>query len=290
MFSGCSTAIITPMKSNGDIDEEGLRELIKFQEENGVDTIVPCGSTGESATLSFKEHLKVIEITVNSVTRAKVMAGTGSNSTSEALELSKAAQDIGADSVLSICPYYNKPTPRGIRLHFEAIASSIDIPIIIYNIPSRTGTNITADLMLELAKIPGIAGVKEASGNLNQIGKIAAFAPKDFTVLSGDDALTLPAMAVGAKGAISVSSNIVPDRMSAMIRAMLSGDSEKANQINRGLMPLYEALFLETNPIPIKTAMRLVGRPSGPLRLPLCDMDRKNEDKLRSVLSMQGLL
>ena len=144
--------------------------------------------------------------------------------------------------------------------------------------------------MLELAKVPGIAGVKEASGNLNQIGKIAALAPKDFSVLSGDDALTLPAMAVGAKGAISVSSNIVPDRMSSMIKSMLSGDYEKANRINRELIPLYEALFLETNPIPIKTAMRLVGRPSGPLRLPLCDMDKKNEDKLRSVLSMQGLL
>ena len=290
MFSGCATAIVTPMKSNHEIDEEGLKELIRFQEENGVDTIVPCGSTGESATLSFEEHLKVIEITVNSVSKAKVMAGTGSNSTSEALELSKAAQNIGADSVLPICPYYNKPTPKGIHLHFESIASSIDIPIIIYNIPSRTGTNITADLMLELAKVPGIAGVKEASGNLNQIGKIAALAPKDFSVLSGDDALTLPAMAVGAKGAISVSSNIVPDRMSSMIKSMLSGDYEKANRINRELIPLYEALFLETNPIPIKTAMRLVGRPSGPLRLPLCDMDKKNEDKLRSVLSMQGLL
>lgn len=290
MFSGCATAIVTPMKSNHEIDEDGLKELIRFQEENGVDTIVPCGSTGESATLSFEEHLKVIEITVNSVSKAKVMAGTGSNSTSEALELSKAAQNIGADSVLSICPYYNKPTPKGIHLHFESIASSIDIPIIIYNIPSRTGTNITADLMLELAKVPGIAGVKEASGNLNQIGKIAALAPKDFSVLSGDDALTLPAMAVGAKGAISVSSNIVPDRMSSMIESMLSGNYEKANRINRELIPLYEALFLETNPIPIKTAMRLVGRPSGPLRLPLCDMDKKNEDKLRSVLSMQGLL
>lgn len=290
MFSGCSTAIITPMKADGAIDEEGLRELVKFQEENGVKTIVPCGSTGESATLSYEEHLQVIKIVVDAAQKAKVMAGAGSNSTSEALELSKAAEDIGADSLLSITPYYNKPTAKGVRLHFEKIAAAIEIPVIVYNIPSRTGMNISADLMLELAKIPGIAGVKEASGNLNQIAKIAAFAPKDFCVLSGDDALTLPAMAVGAQGAISVSSNITPAKVVRMIEEMLKGNVQQAREINQELMPLYEALFLETNPIPIKTAMRLAGHPAGPLRLPLCDMDEKNEERLKSVLAQQGLL
>ncbi|WP_400259814.1 4-hydroxy-tetrahydrodipicolinate synthase [Candidatus Methanomassiliicoccus intestinalis] len=290
MFSGCSTAIITPMKADGAIDEEGLRELVKFQEENGVKTIVPCGSTGESATLSYEEHLQVIKIVVDAAQKAKVMAGAGSNSTSEALELSKAAEDIGADSLLSITPYYNKPTAKGVRLHFEKIAAAIEIPVIVYNIPSRTGMNISADLMLELAKIPGIAGVKEASGNLNQIAKIAALAPKDFCVLSGDDALTLPAMAVGAQGAISVSSNITPAKVVRMIEEMLKGNVQQAREINQELMPLYEALFLETNPIPIKTAMRLAGHPAGPLRLPLCDMDEKNEERLKSVLAQQGLL
>lgn len=290
MFTGCATAIITPMTSNGEIDEEGLRRLVEFQEQSGIDIVVPCGSTGESATLSFEEHVKVIEIVVDAARKIKVMAGAGSNSTSEALELSKTAEDIGADGILSICPYYNKPTRRGIRLHFEALASSVGIPIVVYNIPSRTGTNITADLMLELAEIPGIDGVKEASGNLNQISKIAAFAPKDFCVLSGDDGLTLPAMAVGAKGAISVSSNIVPQKMSGMIKAMINGEMQKAMEINKELIPLYEVLFLETNPIPIKTAMRLVGHPAGPLRLPLCEMSTENEEKLRTVLSSQGLL
>ncbi len=209
---------------------------------------------------------------------------------SEAIHLSKVAQDIGADGLLSVCPYYNKPTHQGIIKHFEAIASSVSIPIIVYNIPSRTGTNITSATMLQLANIPGISGVKEASGDINQIANIAANAPKDFTVLSGDDAMTLPAMAVGAKGVISVVSNIVPQRMLDMVDSMLAGDIGRARGLNAEMLKLYSTMFLETNPVPVKTAMRLMGMPSGELRLPLCDMTQANLESLKKVLASYGLL
>lgn len=285
MFSGCATAIITPMKDDGAIDEEGLRQLVRFQEEKGIQAVVPCGSTGESATLGHEEHLEVIGIVVDEVKKAKVIAGTGSNSTAEAIHLSKSAQDLGADALLSVSPYYNRPTPAGVIKHFGAISKAVDIPIIVYNIPSRTGSNINADTMLELARLPNIAGVKEASGNINQIANIAARAPKDFVVLSGDDAMTLPAMAVGARGVVSVASNIVPELMVQMVEAMFNGKVEEARRYNQRLLPLYSALFLETNPIPIKTAVRLMGLPAGPLRLPLCEMSPQNLEGLKRVLA-----
>lgn len=285
MFSGCATAIITPMKDDGAIDEEGLRQLVRFQEEKGIQAVVPCGSTGESATLGHEEHLEVIGIVVDEVKKAKVIAGTGSNSTAEAIHLSKSAQDLGADALLSVSPYYNRPTPAGVIKHFGAISEAVDIPIIVYNIPSRTGSNINADTMLELARLPNIAGVKEASGNINQIANIAARAPKDFVVLSGDDAMTLPAMAVGARGVVSVASNIVPELMVQMVEAMFNGKVEEARRYNQRLLPLYSALFLETNPIPIKTAVRLMGLPAGPLRLPLCEMSPQNLEGLKRVLA-----
>jgi 4-hydroxy-tetrahydrodipicolinate synthase len=290
MFSGCATALVTPMLKNGEIDEAGLRELVRFQEEQGIRTLVPCGSTGESATLDYKEHLRVIEIVVDEAKSSKIIAGTGSNATSEAIHLSKGAQDRGADALLSVSPYYNKPTAAGLIKHYEAIAAAVDIPIIIYNIPSRTGSNISAATMLQLAGISKIAGVKEASGDINQIANIAAKAPRDFVVLSGDDAMTLPAMSVGAKGVISVASNIVPKKMAAMVEAMSTGDAQKATKLNGELLPLYGALFLETNPIPIKTALRLMGKPAGPFRLPLCDMSPANLESLKKVLAQYGLI
>jgi len=290
MFSGCATAIITPMKSDGAIDEAGLRQLVRFQEERGVRALVPCGSTGESATLDHTEHLQVIRIVVDEAKKAKVIAGTGSNATSEAIQLSRGAQDLGVDGLLSVTPYYNRPTPAGIVRHFEAISRAVDIPIIVYNIPSRTGSNITAATMLELAKLPNIAGVKEASGDIHQIARIAAGAPKDFVVLSGDDAMTLPAMAVGAKGVISVASNIVPQLMVGLADAMLDGRLEEARQMNQRLMPLYSALFLETNPIPVKTAVGLMGLPAGPFRLPLCEMSQPHLEALKKVLADYGLI
>ena len=290
MFSGCATAIITPMRKDGGIDEDGLRELVRFQEEKGIRNLVPCGTTGESATLDLQEHLRVIEIVVDEAKKSKVIAGTGANATSEAVHLSKAAEDLGAHALLSVSPYYNKPTPAGVVKHFEAIAAAVKIPIIVYNIPSRTGSNISANTMVELAKIPGIAGVKEASGDLNQMANIVARTPKDFIVLSGDDALTVPAMSVGAKGVISVASNIVPDRTIAVVEAMKAGKVEEARRLHAEMLPLIGALFIETNPIPVKTALRLMGRPAGPFRLPLCDMSEANLESLKRTLASYKLI
>lgn len=290
MFSGCATALITPMLGDGSVDEEGLRRLVRFQEERGVRTLVPCGSTGESATLDHREHLQVIGIVVDEAQKAKVIAGTGSNATSEAIQLSRGAQDLGVDGLLSVSPYYNRPTPAGIVKHFEAVSRAVDVPIIVYNIPSRTGSNITAATMLELAKLPNIAGVKEASGDISQIANVAARAPEGFIVLSGDDAMTLPAMAVGARGVISVASNLVPERMVRLADAMLDGRLEEAREVNRELLPLYAALFLETNPIPVKTAVGLMGLPAGPFRLPLCDMSPPHLEGLKKVLAEYKLI
>lgn len=290
MFSGCATAIITPMNKDGSVDEKGLRELVRWQEDCGIRTMVPCGSTGESATLNHQEHLRVIEVVLDEVHHAKVIAGAGSNATSEAIHLSKGAQDLGADGLLSISPYYNKPTQAGIIKHYEAICAAVDIPTIVYNIPSRTGSNITAATMLRLAQIPGIGGVKEASGDINQIAAIAAAAPKGFLVLSGDDPMTIPAMSVGAHGVISVTSNILPEMMLSMVKAMADGKVEEARKVNEALLPIYSALFIETNPIPVKTALGLMGKPAGPLRLPLCDMLPSNLESLKKTLSQYKLI
>ncbi len=284
MLQGCGTAIVTPFLDDGRIDEQGLRDSVAFQEEQGVDMIIPCGSTGESATLDHKEHIRAIEIVVDAVKKAKVVAGTGSNATHEAIYLSKEAQNAGAHGVLSVSPYYNKPTPQGIIMHYEAIAQAIDIPIIIYNIPGRTASNINAATMTKLASIPGIGGVKEASGDIGQVMSIIAKAPKGFSVLAGDDSTTFPLMALGGHGVISVASNIVPGKMKSLVDNMFSGNIEEARRIHYELLPLFHALFLETNPIPIKTAMRMAGRPSGPFRLPLCDMTPHNQEVLKKVL------
>ncbi len=289
MFAGCATALITPFKNDGTVDEDAFRRLIDFQEENGIDVIVPCGSTGESATLSSEEHVRVIEIAIDQAKKAKILAGAGSNSTSEAITLSKHAEDLGADGVLSISPYYNKPTQEGIYLHYKAIAESTDIPIVVYNVPSRTGSNITSDTMLRMAEIPGIAAVKEASGNVSQVHRIIANKPKGFEVLSGDDALTLPLMSLGADGVISVTGNCCPELMSKMVHCMQKNSASDALKICNTLLPLFNALFVEPNPIPIKFAMKRLGFGNGIPRLPLTPLSEIGRAILIPALEKLGL-
>ncbi len=289
MFAGISTALITPFKTDGTVDEDAFRRLIDFQEENGVDVIVPCGSTGESATLSPDEHIRVIEIAVDQAKKAKVLAGAGSNSTAEAITLSRHAEDLGADGILSISPYYNKPTQEGIYLHYKAIAESVEIPIVVYNVPGRTGSNITSETMLRMAEIPGIDAVKEASGNMAQVQRIIAGRPKGFEVLSGDDGLTIPLMSIGADGVISVAGNCCPGLMSKMVHYMESRLFDEALGINNMLLPLFSALFVESNPIPVKFAMKRLGFGNGIPRLPLTPLSEKGQAVLVPVLEELGL-
>ncbi|MDD1748144.1 MAG: 4-hydroxy-tetrahydrodipicolinate synthase [Methanomassiliicoccales archaeon] len=289
-LQGTGTAIVTPFKEGGEVDEEGLRSLVTFQEENGVDFIVPVGTTGESATLSHTEHLKVIKIVVDQAKRAKVVAGAGSNSTSEAIHLSKGARDLGVSAILSISPYYNKPTQKGLIKHYEAITKAVDAPFIVYNVPGRTGSNINPSTVLKLAENPNIIGVKEASGNMSQIMAILERAPKGFSVVSGDDALTFPIMALGGRGVISVASNVAPSQVSSMVRDALDGRWEESRKQHFRLLPLFTNLFLETNPIPVKTALRMMGMPAGVFRLPLCEMEPSNQEVLRKTLADLGLL
>jgi 4-hydroxy-tetrahydrodipicolinate synthase len=289
MFEGTSTAIITPFTKDNKVDEDALRRLVDFQEENGVNAIVPCGSTGESAMLSHEEHVHVIGIVVDQAKRAKVLAGAGSNSTSEAVMLSKRAADLGADGILSISPYYVKPTQEGIYFHFKAIAESVNIPVVVYNIPGRTGSNITADTMLRLAEVPGIRAVKEASGNIPQIEAILDGRPRGFEVLSGDDSLTLPLMRKGADGVISVASNCCPKEVSEMIDLLRNNRIEDAEGIHNRLIPLFDGLFVETNPIPIKYVMGRLGYGSGIPRLPLTPLSANGKKVLDPILEKIGL-
>jgi len=289
MFRGISTAIITPYTKDNRVDEEGLRRLVEFQEENGIGTIVPCGSTGESAMLSHEEHIRVIEIVRDHAKKAKVLAGAGSNSTSEAVMLSKRAEDLGADGLLSISPYYVKPTQEGIYRHFKAIAESVSIPVVVYNIPGRTSSNITADTMIRMAEIEGICAVKEASGNLDQIRDIINRRPKGFEVLSGDDALTPALIRSGGDGVISVTSNCLPGDMAELVRALLAGDNAAADKMIAKLTPVFDVLFCETNPIPIKYVMSKMGYGSGALRLPLTEITDKNRASVDRVMKSVGL-
>ena len=289
MFRGTMTAIITPYNRDGSVDESSLRRLVAFQEENGVDAIVPCGSTGESATMSFDDHVRVIEIVVDETKKAKVIAGAGSNSTSEAVALSRSAENTGADGILSISPYYIKPTQEGIFRHYKAISEAIDIPLILYNVPGRTASNISSDTTLRLSELPGVAGIKEASGDLEQVQRILSGRPKDFSVLSGDDALIYRMMGMGCDGAISVASNCVPGKVSEMVRLCLAGKTDQALGIHTELTPLFDALFFETNPIPIKYIMHKLGYGSGMLRLPLTEITEKNRTAVDCVLKKIGL-
>jgi 4-hydroxy-tetrahydrodipicolinate synthase len=291
MFKGSIVAIVTPFNGSG-VDEAKLKELIEWQIKNGTNGIVPCGTTGESPTLTEKEQERVIELTVETVNkRVPVIAGTGSNSTAEAVHMSKYAAKVGADACLVVTPYYNKPSNRGLYLHFKAVADSVKIPIILYNIAGRTGKNIEPELMGKLARdCKNIVGVKEASGSLDQMLRIKEVCPKDFILLSGDDALTLPILAIGGIGVISVAANIVPKDVVGVINAFNKGDLKTAQEINLKLQPLIRALFVETNPIPVKIACELMGLCSGSLRLPLCEMEDANLAKLKSAMIAYGLL
>ncbi|MDD4255422.1 MAG: 4-hydroxy-tetrahydrodipicolinate synthase [Methanofollis sp.] len=287
MFEGVFPAVITPFRRAPDqrLDLEGLRSNIEFLIARGVQGIVPCGSTGESATLTFEEHEQVIGATVDAVNgRVPVLAGTGSNNTAEAIRFTKAARDIGADGALVISPYYNKPNRSGLVKHFSALAE-LDIPVVLYNVPGRTGQNILPDLVVELADNPNIVGIKEASGNLEQVSRIIEDTQdRDFEVLSGDDALTLPILALGGSGVISVAANIEPALMVGMYEAVKKGDLEEARRIHYRLSPLFRAMFIDTNPIPVKKAAELRGMAAGPVRLPLDELDPAKTEKLAEVL------
>ncbi|MBU0547776.1 MAG: 4-hydroxy-tetrahydrodipicolinate synthase [Candidatus Omnitrophica bacterium] len=291
MFKGSIVAIVTPFR-NGKVDEMKLRELIDFQIKNGTRGIVPCGTTGESATLTFDEHEKVIEVTIEQVNkRVPVIAGTGSNSTEEAIMLTKQAASAGADASLQVSPYYNRPTQGGLYRHFKAIAQSVKIPIILYNIAGRTGVNIEPETIARLAKdCKNIVAVKEASGNLDQMSRIKALCAPDFQLISGDDSLTLPVLSIGGIGIISVVANIVPADVANLVSAFEKGKIKKAQSLHYKLLPLIKAAFIETNPIPIKTAMGLLGMCEPGLRLPMCEMSADNLGKLRKVLKDYGLL
>ncbi len=290
MFSGAIVAIVTPFKE-GKVDERSLRELIEFQIKNGTDGIVPCGTTGESSTLSHEEHDRVIEITVDAVKkRVPVIAGTGSNSTDEALRLTKHAYEAGADGALSVCPYYNRPTQEGLYQHFKIIAEAVPIPIVPYNIPSRTGVNLMPETVARLAKISNIVGIKEASGSLKQMQDVISLCGEKFDVLSGDDFFTFPLLSIGGRGVISVVSNIVPADMAAMIDAFEAGDIKRAKELHHKLVPLIDSLFIETNPVPVKAALSMMGKISYDVRLPMYKMSDSNYEKLKAVMKNYGLI
>ncbi|MDD5347387.1 MAG: 4-hydroxy-tetrahydrodipicolinate synthase [Candidatus Omnitrophica bacterium] len=291
MFSGSIVALVTPFKNNK-VDEKKLKELVEFQIKSGTAGIVPCGTTGESATLSPAEHERVIELTVKFVNkRIPVIAGTGSNSTDEAVVLTKHAEDCGADASLQVSPYYNRPTQKGLYEHFKTVADHVDIPVILYNIASRTGVNIEPETIARLAKdCKNIVAVKEASANLEQMSRIRALCPEGFDLLSGDDALTLPVMSIGGTGIISVVANIVPKDVAAMVKEFHKGNVKKAQEAHYRLLPLVKAMFIETNPIPVKTAMGMLGMCEPDLRLPMSAMLPENAEKLRKALKEYGLL
>jgi 4-hydroxy-tetrahydrodipicolinate synthase len=292
MFKGSMVAIVTPFKNNGTrLDEKKLEGLVDFQIKNKTSVIVPCGTTGESATLSMEEHERVIDIVISAArSKAKVIAGTGSNNTAEAIELTMHAKKAGADGALIITPYYNKPTQDGIYRHFKAISDAVNIPLVAYNIASRTGTNITADTMKRLSGLKNFSAVKEASGDLNQMTEIKKLCGDSIALISGDDTLTLPVLSIGGCGVISVVSNIVPKDVSDLIEAFFNNDLIKARQLHYKLQPLIKAMFFETNPIPVKTAMGMMGMIEPSLRLPMCEMGVENKKKLEKVLKDYGLI
>jgi 4-hydroxy-tetrahydrodipicolinate synthase len=291
MFSGAYTAIVTPLR-NGKVDEKKLAWLVEEQVKAGINGIVPVGTTGESPTLDHDEHVRVIEIVVEAARgRCKVIAGTGSNSTDEAVSLTRRAEKSGVDAVLQVSPYYNKPTQEGLFLHFGAVAKSTRLPVILYNIPGRCGVDCAAETVARLVEAhANIVGMKEASGSCDRVAQLVSLCGDRLTVLSGDDSLTLPFMAVGAKGIISVASNIIPREVARMVQAFLNGDARTAGALNAKFFPLFKDLFIETNPIPIKTAMAMLGQIEEEFRLPLCPMGEKSRAVLKATLQKVGLL
>lgn len=290
MFKGSIVAIVTPF-TNGAVDQEKLRELVEFQITNGTDAIVPCGTTGESSTLDYDEHMDVVKIVIEQVNkRVPVIAGTGSNSTAEAIELSRKAKEAGADGVLLVTPYYNKPTQEGLVRHYTAIADAVAIPQILYNVPGRTGVNMLPDTVARLAPHKNIVAIKEATGSLQQASEILALCGDQIDVLSGDDFITFPMMACGAKGVISVLANIMPKAVADLTDAFFAGDLETARRLHLNTLKISNAMFIESNPIPVKTALGLMGKCSDEVRLPLCPMSEGNKAKLAAIMKEYQLI
>jgi len=290
MLKGAFTAIVTPFK-NGQLDEEAYRELIEFQIKGGIHGIVPCGTTGESPTLSHAEHKRVVETCIDQVKkRVPVIAGTGSNNTAEAIELTKHAEAAGANYALMITPYYNKPTQEGLFQHYKSVANVTRIPIVVYNVPGRTSLNLLPETMARLATLPNIVGLKDATGDLKQGAKTLELCGDRITVLSGDDFTTFPLLCVGGMGVISVVSNVVPGDMAGMCNAFFKGDLAEARRLHYKMWPLIEAMFYETNPVPVKAAVKMMGKITGEVRQPLCPLAPQNEEKLRQVMQKYGLI
>jgi 4-hydroxy-tetrahydrodipicolinate synthase len=291
MFTGTYTATVTPFK-HGQLDEAALARLVKHQVKGGVDGIVPIGTTGESPTVDCDEHIRIIELSVKfAAGKIKVLAGTGANSTSEAIALTKAAEKVGADGSLQVAPYYNKPTPEGLYQHFKAIARNTKLPIVLYSIPGRCGIEIPVATVKRLAAdCKNIIGIKEAGGNADRVSQLRAALGNKFEILSGDDSLTLPFMAVGARGVISVASNVAPREVAAMVRAFATGDARKALQIHQKLYPLFKDLFIETNPVPVKAALAMLGLVDEEYRLPLVQMSAANRATLKAAMKAAGIL
>lgn len=289
-LKGCYVAIVTPFNENGTLNEDALRKHVSFLIEKGVAGIVPCGTTGESATLSWEEHNAVVDIVIDQAAkRVKIIAGAGSNNTTESIAAAKHAQKSGADAILSITPYYNKPTQEGLFQHYKNIASNVDIPVVVYNVPGRTGVNLLPETMERLCQFSNIVAVKEASGNIGQISEIHRRCGDRLAILSGDDSLTLPVLAVGGVGVISVVANIVPQKMCAMIDAFFDNDLPQSLKIHEELLQLCAAMFIETNPIPVKTALNIIGLNGGSFRLPLVPMEERNKKELINVLKRYNL-
>ena len=290
MFKGCFTALVTPFK-DGRVDEKSLRNLIEFQIKNGINGLVPCGTTGESATLSYEEHNRVIDITIETAAkRVPVVAGTGSNSTSETVMLTKHAEDAGADYALLITPYYNKPTQAGLYEHYKAVAEETNIPIMLYNVPGRTGVNMLPETVARLSEIKSIAGIKEATGNLQQISDVIEYSRPGFLVISGDDFTTFPLLSIGGHGVISVTSNVSPKDVSDMCSLFFNGKTEESKQLHYKLQPLHRSMFIETNPVPVKTALSMMGMMKEEFRLPLVGMSKDNKMRLEKTLKASGLI
>jgi len=291
MFQGSMVAIITPFDAEGKFDEESYRQLIEFQIESGTDAIIPCGTTGESATLNYEEHDQVIRACIEQVNkRVPVIAGTGSNSTAEAIEISQHAKKMGTDGLLLVAPYYNKPTQEGLYQHYKTLAENVALPQVLYNVPGRCGVNMTAATTIRLAEFDNIVAIKEASGDLTQASEIIASAGDKIDVISGDDFLTLPLMACGGKGVISVTANIMPKEVKSMVQAVWENRWDDALTLHLQLLDLHQAMFIEANPIPVKTAAALMGKCRGELRLPLCPMQSDTLETLKTILGKHKLI
>jgi 4-hydroxy-tetrahydrodipicolinate synthase len=291
MFTGCGTALVTPFQPDLSLDEETLRKLVRRQVTAGINFLVPCGTTGESPTLSREEHLRVVEITIEEARgKVPVLAGAGGYNTREVIELAREIERLGANGILSVTPYYNKPTQEGLYQHYKTVAEAIQLPIVIYSVQGRTGVNVEPATLARLAKVKNIVGVKEASGNIGQMANVLNQAPADFTVLSGDDAITIPLIALGGRGIVSVVSNEIPAEMTLLAQACLEGDFATARRLQAKYLPLMNVNFIESNPIPVKAAMALMGLLAPVYRLPMCPPSAQSMEKIEAVVGAAGLL